>query len=151
MTFALRTNGRTRSFANRYCGSKTPISPNFVCQESFFTLAMHMRLLTNFSFRRFDLLLRPPLQGLPPKKPHFLDQPLFDRVRLLEISLRVLYRADYRRESLSKIGMGAQKRQKSFVTNFRCRHLLNFRQLSNRQHTPHHFESHPIRTGCDPK
>jgi len=87
---------------------------------------MHMSLSTNFSFRRFDLLLGPPLQRLPPKKPHFLDQPLFDRVGLLEISLPVLYRADYRRESLSKIGMRAQKPQNSFVTNSRRRHLLNF-------------------------
>src|SRR5277367_3809411 len=30
--------GRTRFFSNRYCGSKTLISPNFVCQRSFFYL-----------------------------------------------------------------------------------------------------------------
>jgi hypothetical protein len=45
-TFALRMNGRTRFVSLRYCGSKTSISPNFVCQRSFFTVAMHRRLLT---------------------------------------------------------------------------------------------------------
>src|SRR5271157_4754886 len=38
LTFALRRNGRTRSFLNRYCGSWTSISPNFVCQRTFFHL-----------------------------------------------------------------------------------------------------------------
>src|SRR5208337_5523450 len=37
-TFAPSTNGRTRRVPNRYCGSRTSISPNFVCQRSFFTL-----------------------------------------------------------------------------------------------------------------
>ena len=32
------TNGRTRCFPIRYCGSRTSISPNFVCQRSFFYL-----------------------------------------------------------------------------------------------------------------
>src|ERR1700722_8885178 len=36
----------------------------------FFTLAMHLRLLTNFLFRHFDLPLRPPLHRLPPQMPH---------------------------------------------------------------------------------
>ena len=60
----------------------------------FFTLAMHMRLLMNFSLRHFHLLLRPPLQRLTTQKPHLLDNPLFGRISLLEISLRILYRAD---------------------------------------------------------
>lgn len=38
LTFAPRTKGRTRWFASRYCGSRTTISPNFVCQRSFFYL-----------------------------------------------------------------------------------------------------------------
>src|SRR5271165_2388957 len=37
-TFAPSTNGRTRRVPNRYCGSRTSISPNFVCQRSFFHL-----------------------------------------------------------------------------------------------------------------
>ena len=52
----------------------------------------------------FDLLLGPFLHRLPPQQPHLLDDPLFDRIGLLEISLRVLYRTDYRCESLSKTG-----------------------------------------------
>src|SRR5271169_4673266 len=70
----------------------------------FFTLAMHRRLLTYFSLRRFDLVLGPALHRLPPQKPHLLDNPLFDRVGLLEISLRIRYRHRYRYryESIAK-------------------------------------------------
>ena len=64
---------------------------------------MHVRLLANFSFRQFDLPVGPPLQRLPPQKLHLLDDPLFGCVRLLEIPVRVLYRADYRRDAISKI------------------------------------------------
>ena len=72
---------------------------------------MHARLLTNGSFRQFDLLVGPSLQRLPPQKLHLLDDPLFSRIRLLEISLRVLYRADYRRNAISKIRMCVKKRK----------------------------------------
>jgi hypothetical protein len=72
---------------------------------------MHVRLLANFSFRQFDLPVGPPLQRLPTQKLHLLDDPLFSRVRLLEISLRVLYRADYRRNAISKIRMCVKKRK----------------------------------------
>jgi hypothetical protein len=104
---------------------------------------MHARLLANFSFRQSDMLVGPPLQRLPPQKLHLLDDPLFSRVRLLEISLRVLYRPDYRRNAISKIRMCVEKRKQSFATHFRRRHLLKLRRLPNRQHTTHHFESHP--------
>jgi len=56
---------------------------------------MHRRLLTNFSLGRFDLVLGPSLHCLPPQKPHFLDNPLFDRVGLLEIFPRIRYRHGY--------------------------------------------------------
>ena len=72
---------------------------------------MHMRPLTNFSFRPFDLPVGPPLQRLPPQKLHLLDDPLFSRVRLLEIPVRVLYRADYRRNAISKNRMCVEKRK----------------------------------------
>ena len=78
-------------------------------------MAMHLSLLTNFLFRHFDLPLRPPLHRLPPQMPHLLEDPLFGRVRLLEISLRVLYGADYRRESISKIRVLLEKCQKLLV------------------------------------
>ena len=47
-TFALRMNGRTRFFSNRYCGSKTATSPNFVCQRSFFYLGDASELVDEF-------------------------------------------------------------------------------------------------------
>ena len=72
---------------------------------------MHVRLSANISFRQFDLLVGPPLQRLPPQKLHLLDDPLFSRVRLLEIPLRVLYSADYRRNAISKIRMCVKKRK----------------------------------------
>jgi hypothetical protein len=43
MTFALRRNGRTLLLSNRYRGSRTSISPSFVCQQSF------LRVLTKDS------------------------------------------------------------------------------------------------------
>src|SRR5271167_859873 len=97
--------------------------------EFFFTLAMHLRLLTNFSFRDLDLPLGPPLHRLSPQKPHLFDDPLFGRVRLLEISLRVLYGADDRCESISKIRVLLEKRQKFLVAEFHRRHLLSLRRL----------------------
>jgi hypothetical protein len=37
-----------------------------------------------------------------------------------------------------------KKRQKSRVAEFRRGHGLSLHRLPNRQHTPHHFESHPV-------
>src|SRR5271156_5698835 len=122
VTLALRTNGRTRSLPTRYCGSKIAISPSFVCQRTFFTLAMHVRSLTNFSFRYFHLLLRPPPQRLTPQKPHLLDDALFGRIGLLEISLTILYRADYRNDSRPKTGVRLENCQKRLVAQLRRRH-----------------------------
>ena len=104
-----------------------------------------MGLSTNFSFRRFDLFVGPPLHRLASEKPHLLEKTLFGRVGLLEISFRILYGADYRYESISKLRVRAEKRQQSLVTHFPCRHPLNLPRFSNRQDTPHHFESHPLR------
>src|SRR4029077_6259940 len=112
----------------------------------FFTLAMHRRLLTNFSLGRFDLVLGPSLHCLPPQKPHFLDHPLFDRVGLLEISLRVRYGKGYRYESLAKTRVRLKNCQKRPVAQFRRRNLPSPHRFSNRQLTPHHFESHPCGT-----
>src|ERR1700690_207093 len=65
----------------------------------FFSLAMHRRLLTNFSLGRFHLGLGPSLHRLSPQQPHFLDKALFGRVGLLE-PLR--YHHGNRYESLAK-------------------------------------------------
>ena len=124
MIFALRRNGRTLSPSNRYRGSRTAISPSFVCQRSFFTSAMHLRLLTNFLFRHFDLPLRPPLPRLPPQMPHLLD----DRPSAVSALLRFpseFSTADYRRESISKIRVLLEECQKLLVAEFRRRHLLS--------------------------
>jgi hypothetical protein len=72
---------------------------------------MHTRLSTNLSFRRFDLFAGPPLHRLPPEKPHLFEKPLFGRVGPLEISLRILYGADYRDDSISKLRVLDEKRQ----------------------------------------
>jgi hypothetical protein len=72
----LRMNGRTRFVSLRYCGSKTSISPNFVCQRVF-TLAMH-RVVDEFLSRSLSPGSRPIAAAR--YKPHFLDNRLFDRV-----------------------------------------------------------------------
>jgi hypothetical protein len=69
---------------------------------------MHMRLSANFLFCHFHSLLGPPLHRLSPQQPHLLNYPLFGSVRLLEISLRVLYGKSYRCDSVSKIRMRVQ-------------------------------------------
>ncbi len=66
---------------------------------------MHLRLLTNFSFRHFNPVLRPPLYRRAPQKPHFIDNPLFCGVSLLEVSIRIQYSTCYRCESVSKLRM----------------------------------------------
>jgi hypothetical protein len=80
---------------------------------------MHVRLSTNFSFRRFDLCFRPPLHRLAPEKPHLFEKPLFGRVSLLEISLAVRYRHGYRYESLAKIRVRLKDCQKRRIAEFR--------------------------------
>src|SRR5580704_15004881 len=129
MTFALRRTG-ARFYSPTDIAALGPRSGRVSHASGvFFTLAMHMRLLTNFSLRHFHLPLRPPLQRLPPQKPHLLDDPLFGRVSLLEISLRVLYGADYRCESISKIRVLLEKCQKRLVAEFRRRHLLSLHRF----------------------
>ena len=106
---------------------------------------MHLRLSTNFSFRRFDLVLGPSLHRLPPQQPHLLHDPLLDRIGLLEVSLAVLYRPNYRRESISKTRVRLETGQNRLVAKFRGRHLLKSHPFPNPNLTPHHFESHPMR------
>ena len=108
---------------------------------------MHLRLSTNFSFRRFDLVLGPSLHRLAPQQPHLLDDPLFDRVGLLEVSLAVLYRPNYRRESIAKTRVRLETGQNRLVAKFRGRHLLKSHPFPNPNLTPHHFESHPATGG----
>ena len=86
---------------------------------------MHLRLSANFPFRRFDLPLGPSLHRLPPQEPHLLDDPLFGRVRLLEVSLRILYGNSYRCDSVSKIRMRVENGQKRLVAEFHRCHLLS--------------------------
>src|SRR6516225_966259 len=78
---------------------------------------------TNFLLRRFDLVLGPALQRRPPQQPHFLNNPLFHRVGLLEISLVVRYSKGYRYDSLAKTRVRLKKCQKRLVAEFRRRHF----------------------------
>ena len=111
---------------------------------------MHLRLSTNFSFRRFDLVLGPSLHRLPPQQPHLLHDPLLDRIGLLEVSLAVLYRPNYRRESISKTRVRLETGQNRLVAKFRGRHLLKSHPFPNPNLTPHHFESHPFEPALRP-
>src|SRR5271156_2774514 len=65
VTLALRTNGRTRSLPNRYCGSKIAISPSFVCQRTFFYLGDACEVADEFL-----LPLLPPASPPTPAAPH---------------------------------------------------------------------------------
>jgi hypothetical protein len=83
---------------------------------------MHPGLTANGPLRRFDPLVRPTLQRLAAQKPHLLDEPLFGRVRLPELSVQVTHRAYYRGHSVTKIRVGLEKGQKRFVAEFHRRH-----------------------------
>src|SRR5271168_4752230 len=94
---------------------------------------MHPGLKPNFTFRSLNPTFRPTLQRLPTQKPHFLYETRLRRVRLLKVALRVLHRADDRRHSVAKAGMGFKKRPKRFFTQFRRRHRRN--SFFRRTHT----------------
>ena len=109
------------------------MSPNFVCQQSFFTLAVHTGLAANAPLRRLDPTVRPTLQRLAAQKPHLLDKPLLGHVRLPKLAVKVPYRANDRRQPVAKMRVRLQKRQKRFVADFHRRHgaeFLNCRTLS---------------------
>src|SRR5208337_2966352 len=90
----------------------------------FFTLAMHLRLLTNFPLRHLRLPLRPAQQRFASQTPRLLDQPLFRSVRLLQIAFAILYRQGYRRDTVSNVRMAAQKGKQRFIAQIRARHQL---------------------------
>src|SRR5208337_410651 len=92
----------------------------------------------------FDLVLGPSLHRLPPQQPHLLHDPLLDRIGLLEVSLAVLYRPNYRRESIAKTRVRLETDQNRLVAECSGCHLLNSHPFPNPNLTPHHFESHPL-------
>jgi len=83
---------------------------------------MHPGLAANVPLRGLDPLVRPTLQRLLAQKPHLLDETLFSRVRLREVSVQVPHRACDRRHSVTKTRMGLEKGQKRFVAEFHSRH-----------------------------
>jgi hypothetical protein len=93
--------------------------------EFFYHGDVHPGSAANFPLRRRDPLVRPILQRLAAQKPHLLDEPLFGRVRLPEVSVQVPHRAHHRRQSVAKTRMGLKKRQKRFVAEFHRRHKSN--------------------------
>src|ERR1700683_3112521 len=88
-TFAPRMNGRTRFVSLRYCGSKTSISPNFVCQRRFFYLGDASKVVDEFLSRSLPPGSRPILASPLAPPAAFPRHPLFDRVGLLEIFARI--------------------------------------------------------------
>src|SRR5208337_101418 len=109
----------------------------------FFTLAMHLRLLTNFPLRHLRLPLRPAQQRFASQTPRLLDQPLFRSVRLLQIAFAILYRQGYRRDTVSNVRMAAQKGKQRFIAQIRARHQLRPPKSPPTKLTPHRVESHP--------
>src|ERR1700692_260472 len=67
MTFARRRNGRTLLLSNRYRGSRTAISPSFVCQRSFFYLGDASEVVDEF--------LVPSLRPAAPPTPAYAPRP----------------------------------------------------------------------------
>jgi hypothetical protein len=87
------------------------LSPTFVCHRTFFTLPMQVKAVGEFLVPSVRPACPPTPAAPPAQKLHLLDDPLFSRVRLLEIPLRVLYRPDCRRNAIPKIRMCVKKRK----------------------------------------
>jgi hypothetical protein len=85
-------------------------------------LAVYTGQAAHVLLRCLHPLLRPILQRLAAQKPQLLDKPLFRRVRLVEVSVRVPHRAHDRRQPLAKTWVGLKKGQQGFVAEFHCCH-----------------------------
>src|SRR5271167_4667349 len=81
-------NGRTRFVSHRYCGSKTSISPNFVCQQSFFYLGDASQVVDEFLFPSLRPRSRPSLVSPPAPKAAFPRQSaLRSRPAILKVAV----------------------------------------------------------------
>src|SRR5208337_2665212 len=140
LTFALRRNGRTRSFLNRYCGSWTSISPNFVCQRTFFHLGDASEVADEFP--------SPSPPPASPPSPAALRVPNAASPRPTALPQRPPpsnRRQGYRRDTVSNVRMAAQKGKQRFIAQIRARHQLRPPKSPPTKLTPHRVESHPFR------
>lgn len=95
-TLALRTKGRSRWPARRYCGSTTLISPKVVCQHSFFTLAPDLSAATKLLLQAIHLPLGPRLQRLLAHPRDLFDQPQLGRISFFQLPRRILHNGQQR-------------------------------------------------------
>ena len=114
LTFAPSTKGRTRCFPNRYCGSRTSMSPNFVCQRSFFHLGDASEVVDECPVP----LPRPgsAKRAAPPVPAHASPPPAFFRsVRFLQLPLVAFDRQHDRSHPLPQIRTRSQSRNQRLV------------------------------------
>ena len=145
LTFAPSTKGRTRCFPNRYCGSRTSIAPNFVCQRSFFHLG-------DASEGVDECPVPSPRPGSPPKPaappvPTDASPPpgALPRRPLPSIPPRRLRPQHDRRNPLPKLRMRSQSRNQRIIAQLQARHPPPPAKSMQTEPTPHRFKSHPPR------
>ena len=80
-----------RLLALRYCGSATLMSPKVVCQQSFFTLAMDLPVLTNGLRRFLHLPGGPGLHGPLSHAAYLFDQTHLGPIGLFQVAPGVFY------------------------------------------------------------
>src|SRR5271166_5583019 len=115
LTFAPSTNGRTRRVPNRYCGSRTSISPNFVCQRSFFHLG-DASVGVGESPAPSPPPAARPNSSAPPVPEDASPQPsALPQHRLPSIRLAPFDRQHNQRHPLAKLRLRPQRRNKRLI------------------------------------
>ena len=100
------------------------MSPNVVCQQSFFTVPVRPPALPYLLAGLFYLPLRPCLHRFLPQPANLFDQPHFCRIRQLQVSSGVFYHRQHRSYSLLDLRVRLEPGQQCFVTQCRGFHYF---------------------------
>src|SRR5271157_1796979 len=143
LTFAPSTKGRTRSVPNRYCGSRTSISPNFVCQRSFFHPGDASEGVDESPAPSPPLGSRPNCAAPPVPEDASLPPSALPQRRLPSIPPRRLRPPARSMRPASEAQDAPAKPPSAHHRSTPSPPSASSRQIKATEHTPHRFESHP--------
>jgi len=104
------------------------MSPKVVCQQSFFTLAVHLSAKADFLFCYLVLFVRPGWHGLLTHSAYFFDQAHFGCVGFFQIACGVFYDGKQRGYSVFDLRICIEAPHDGFVARYlRFCHGLAFR------------------------
>src|SRR5271166_495943 len=145
LTFAPSTKGRTRCVPNRYCGSRTSISPNFVCQRSFFHPGDASEGVDESPAPSPPLGSRPNCAAPPVPADASLPPSALPQRRLPSIPPRRLRPPARSMRPASEAQDAPAKPPSAHHRSTPSPPSASSRQIKATEHTPHRFESHPFR------